>query len=176
MDLSRYGRLQVTLFIPEPVASRLDEIRRMWDPTMAARIRPHITMLRSVPDPNATLAAMSDCDRTGPCSVSLRGVRRAEPAHGAGVFVHVVDPAGDLARLTAVLTESVGQNHDAAQTHPHVTLVHPRTVAPEQVAAAWDHLRREDVEYDIVLDQITLIGETDRGWMPITCYQLAHMD
>ena len=43
-------RRAIVLFVPPPVAARVDEIRRRWDPVMTARIGAHITLVHDVVD------------------------------------------------------------------------------------------------------------------------------
>ena len=38
-------RRQVTMFLPRPLAERVDEIRTRFDPETARHIRPHITVV-----------------------------------------------------------------------------------------------------------------------------------
>src|SRR3954447_20186694 len=172
LDPTVYRRHQVTMFIPEPIRSVLDELRQQWDAVMAARIHAHVTVLRRVPRPEVMITALRDDDGLRACRVRLGPVRRAEPAHGGGIFVEVLDPFGDLALLRSALAGSVAEDPGAVQMHPHVTLAHPRTVPSGRLATAWEELRQEQLNADFVLDRLTLIGETEHGWSAISSVEL----
>jgi hypothetical protein len=173
VDSTVYGRHQVTMFVPGPVGSVLDELRQRWDAVMAGRIHAHVTVLRRVARPDVTITALRDNDGLRACRARLGPVRRAEPAHGGGVFVEVLDPFGDLARLRSALADFVADDPEAVQLHPHVTLAHPRTVPPGRLGTAWEELRQERLDADFVLDRLTLIGETEDGWSAVSSVELA---
>lgn len=159
------ARRAVVLSIPPPVASRVDAIRRRWDPLMTARIGPHVTLVRDVGDhghaERLVAAAAADC---GPFEVALTATRTWSSAR-YGIFLDVEDPSGSIARLRGRLVEVELRAAARGVYRPHVTLVHGRTVAPEAVEPAWAALRDLRVDWTVVLDAIDVLELAEPiGW------------
>jgi hypothetical protein len=173
VEISGYNRLQVTLFLPRPIGPRIDEIRSTWDPTMATRITSHVTVLRRVPDPEAVVDALERASMPGACRLRLAGVDRAPTSEGGGIYLRVDDPFSDLMELRNILRPACDGGVDAIQEFAHVTLLHPRTRTPEQRDRAWVILCDSTLVEDVMIQAVSLIGETDRGWAQIASFDLA---
>jgi 2'-5' RNA ligase len=148
-------RQQLTAFLDPPLADRLDEIRQQHDPVMAARIRPHFTVLYEVPDLDAVIEQLAGA-RT--LRMRLAGVRRWPPPDD-GLFLGLTDPHGDLTRLRAAL----GIDHPG-HYEPHVTLMHPATTGATDRNAAWAMLRGLHFDLPIEVTGLSVIGWDDSGW------------
>lgn len=128
----------VTLFVPDPVATRVDRLRKRWDPAMADEIAPHVTV--AYPDELGTIeAALAFLDSAARQVASFE-LRLGDVVHDGdpsdGVFIEVDDVEGAWARLRRLAVASSGEAaHDVP---PHVTIVHPRTSALG--ALAWTEL------------------------------------
>ena len=170
MNGPAYRRFQLTLFLPEPTASLVNDVRQRWDPIMAARIDPHVTVLRRIANPESALSTIRRDPRVRACRLRLDGVGHAAAGERGGIFVKVVDVAGDLAVLWDALREA--DNHAEIQPHPHVTLLHPRTMPPERMDAAWRELAEWQISAEIVIDEIVAIGETTDSWKTIATTSL----
>lgn len=153
-------RTQLTAFVPAPARAGVDEVRRRWDPVMAARIGAHLTVLRSLPDPQVVSASLAEAP---PGIVRLRLSRAAHvtPLAAGGIFLAVEDEHGDWATLCQVLRRSLGP--DADLSLPHVTLLHPRTTSLAQRERAWEVLSRWEPDLRVAISEVAVIRETGGG-------------
>jgi 8-oxo-dGTP pyrophosphatase MutT (NUDIX family)/2'-5' RNA ligase len=153
------GRRQVTIFLPPVAAAHVDEVRVRFDPEMTRRIRPHITVVHDTAD----LAPAELRERVGrvaaefgPFSLHLGAARHWGSAE-AGIYLAVDDAAGILGALRRAL----GASDDPAREFvPHVTLVHPRSIAPPAARAAWTAIAGWTVDTDVTIDSIAIIEST----------------
>jgi hypothetical protein len=125
-------RRQVTVFADGAVGTDIARLRRRWDPVMAERIGPHVTVVYEVDD---DLLERLDtvASSTPPFTLELeRPQCWGGPA--GGIYFPVVDEAGALDELRARL----GAVAPAGVTYrPHVTITHPRTTPADRALAAW---------------------------------------
>jgi len=138
-----------------PLGARIDELRRRWDPRMAARIESHVTVLYETPPP-------VDLERlvraTAPLRLRAGAVERwsAEP----GIYVAVFDPSDDLRRFRTI---ALGTDDPAYR--PHITLLHRDSVtSPRQADEAWAALRGERLDTDFVVSELVVHEEIGGGW------------
>ncbi len=161
--MSGLTRFQLTLFVPAEIAESVDDIRRRWDPIMAARVAPHITVLyavENVAELRQHLGGIAEflCRfrvRLGP--VDHWG--RPED----GIFITVEDSDGAIEALRSRTSHLRGP--DDMSFTPHVTLLHPRTVPPQDMVAAWTQLRDLDPIEEVVISEVSIIGESNAGWV-----------
>jgi hypothetical protein len=157
-------RHQVTIFLPEPVAGFVDEVRSTWDPEMARGIAAHVTLVHDASPP----ALMIERLRRAAVDVAafrleLGAAARWEADEG-GIYLEVRDVDGGIRTLReCVMLPPLGEPA-VTEYEPHVTIVHPRTVAPARRRAAWDRLRAWHLERVVVIDAVTVIVETPTGW------------
>jgi 2'-5' RNA ligase len=146
-------RRQVALFVPEPVASAIDAVRREWDPEMAGAIAPHVTVLHRCDDPAAVAAAATSVD---PFEVTV-GVLDCWGRPSGGLYLTVDDPSGGVTRLR----ERLGVREPFT---PHVTVVHRRSLPSWRAGRrAWRALAGWELEASVVLDAVTVIEADDAG-------------
>ena len=167
----RYKRMQATLFVSSEAGLLIDEIRAQWDPTMAARIHAHATVMRRVTDPDTIVRLLANATTTRTCRLSVGGPRWAEPREESGIYLAVRDPYGDLAALRAAIAPAAAAEA-GTEAFPHVTLLHPRTTSPEQRARAWESLRLSSLSFDVEIAVLSLVAETDDGWNEIASFSL----
>ncbi len=170
VNWNRYQRVQATLFLPDETAARIDEMRGEWDPVMTARIRPHVTVLRRVPDAAGVLSTLRATD-VRECRLHIGAPARAPRHEGGTIYLPVSDPHGDLAQLWSAL-QACSDEAGTIQARPHVTVVHPRTVEAERIDRGWAALRGWSVSEHVVISEIALIGETPERWETIETVQL----
>ena len=132
-------RTHLMFLVPHLEHPRIVELRRRWDPAMAAGVPPHITVaypeehqrqLELLVERAAEVAVI-----TPPFPLEL-GPVAAHDGGAGGVFVAVADPTGSWQDLRKrILTPPF----DALPLEPHLTLVHPRT--SDRGEEAWRALR-----------------------------------
>src|SRR5207253_2037624 len=138
------------------VGSRVDALRRRWDPRMAARIESHVTVIYELAD----TSRLSDVVRSTP---ALR-LRIARPAlwqtELPGIYLTVEDPYADLARFRDAV---LGVRSDPYA--PHITVLHKDSVTSiDQVSEAWASLRDERFDADIDITELVVHEQTDDVW------------
>jgi hypothetical protein len=157
-------RQQLTAFLESPVADRVDTIRQRHDPIMAARIRPHFTVVYQVPIIDAVTDSLAGARAL---RMRLADVRRWPPPDD-GLFLGVTDLDGDLARLRADLGVD-----DQGRYEPHVTLMHPATTAVDDRNAAWPKLRDLRFDEPIEVTALSVIGLNGNSWRELRRVELA---
>jgi 2'-5' RNA ligase len=117
-------RRYLLLVLAGEAGERMQELRREWDPVMAERIDPHITLVypQEFTDEDLLLERTSEtASRTEPFEVRSGTVERSNLG---GVWTHVIDDSGTWSELrTAILTPPF----TPYPVTPHITIVHPRT-------------------------------------------------
>lgn len=105
------------------VEERIQKLRVAWDPVMAARIRPHVTLVypEETVDEQLLLERVAKAAKNAaPFVVSLGEI---EGSGNGGVWFPVVD-SGTWAKLRTTILSPPFQ---PIEVTPHVTVVHPRT-------------------------------------------------
>ena len=163
----RHARRAIVLTVGPPVAASIDDIRRRWDPVMAARIWPHVTLVHDVIDHHraATLVAAAAAS-TAPIRVRLTGARHwGRP--GNGIYLAVDDQDRRVADLHELLAEVERPGWVGGGYRPHVTLVHGRTVAPDDSTAAWATLDGFHAGWDVTFVAIDVLELVEPRWRRI---------
>jgi 2'-5' RNA ligase len=161
-------RHQLTAFVPEESSERIDGVRRTWDPVMARRIRPHITLAHEVDDVDDTLERVrAFASDSGPLRVHLAQTDCwGSPA--GGIFVVVEDRCGDVARLHDHVVGSSSIAYVA-----HVTLLHPRTTQAAARASAWTVLQGLTFDQDLDQRTVSLVASgADGVWTEVATVTL----
>jgi 2'-5' RNA ligase len=146
-------RRQITAFLPAPIGARVDEVRMRWDPEMARRIAAHITLVHDADDDRFVPPAVERVVDGQVLRVRLTAARCWETPAG-GIYLGVDDGHGDIARIRRLL--DVDESASVRYV-PHVTLLHPRTVEPARLEAAWAALAGWSVDAPVVVDRIAAI-------------------
>lgn len=157
------------------VGKRLDELRRRWDPVMAARIPVHLTLVHDVVDHAAAARRVETLGgATGAVSVTLNAPALWAETPTYGVYLGIDDPAGAVAELHRQLADLEAPRWARVPYRPHVTLVHGRTVDPGLAEPAWRSLRQElfDVNVQLVAIDVMELLEPD-GWSTVQSVRLS---
>lgn len=142
-----------------PLRARVDELRRRWDPHMAATVESHVTIIDELVDlPLLTAAAGSMPPLRLRVSRTARWI-----APDPGIFLVVDDPHSDLRRFREAVLGA-----ESATYRAHVTLLHRESVSgPEQLAVAWASLGDLDLDQDIVVRELIVYDLGDGAWREI---------
>ncbi len=119
-------RRHVSIHIPGDTARDLDAWRERWDPVMAARTPPHVTVVypEEIVDELLLLARLDEVAAdTSPFALHLSDVR-ADDGGSGGVFVAVADHSGALETIRDRLL--LPPQHFSGYPF-HSTIAHPRT-------------------------------------------------
>lgn len=166
-------RRAVVLFLPPPVDELVDEIRLRWDPVMAGRIGAHITLIHDVVDHELADGLVRDLAAT----VVPFDVRLTDAAHWGkaayGVYLRIDDPDAAVSALQSRLVTVESASWSRVSFHPHVTLVHSRTTAPDVAVQAWAALDGFDAGWDITVDAVDVVELGDTGWRTVSRHPLA---
>jgi len=164
------ARRAVVLFVPEPVAGLVDDVRRRWDPVMLGRIDAHVTLVHDLvdaagKDPDSAQRLVEEAAAaTAPFEITLTTAHCWSRATN-GVYLDVDDPTGGIETLHAQLAALESPAWARAGFRPHVTLVHGRTVAPDLAEPAWAALCDVTFGWTVQLSALDVI-ELDEatGW------------
>jgi mutator protein MutT len=119
-------RRHLLFILTGDVAHRLQALRVRWDPVMARRIPPHVSLVYpEEADDEALLLrrAASVAEKTAPFDIFFGDVTTEDSGRG-GVWFPVIDPSDTWGRLrTSILAPPFRQ----LPMRPHATVVHPRT-------------------------------------------------
>lgn len=118
------ARRHVLFVLDGEVADQLQALRSQWDPVMASRIPPHVTLVypeETVDEPLLLDRVAQVADETARFTISLADLQSGD---WGGVWFRVVDPSNGWTRLRSqILAPPFRQR----SVEPHVTVVHPRT-------------------------------------------------
>ncbi|MET0324851.1 MAG: 2'-5' RNA ligase family protein [Ilumatobacteraceae bacterium] len=156
-------RRAIVLFVPPPVADRIDAIRRRWDPVMTDRIGAHITLVHDVVDHERARELVAAAARSAPFTVTLTHADRWGRSSN-GIYLHVDDPTGSVAALHEQLAELEQPAWSRVAFRAHATLIHGRTVTPEDAAAAWAALDGFRADWDVDIGAIDTIELAEPRW------------
>ena len=164
-------RRAIVLFVPPPVAARVDEIRRRWDPVMTARIDAHITLVHDVVDLERARDLVAEAACSAPFTVRLTHADRWGRSSN-GIYLHVDDPAGGVAALQAQLADLEQPAWSRVPFRAHATLIHGRTVTPDDAAAAWAALEGFHADWDVDIGAIDTIELAEPRWRTVERVEL----
>jgi 2'-5' RNA ligase len=168
------ARRAVVLFVPQPVAAVIDDVRKRWDPVMLGRIDAHVTLVHDIVDVDAAARCVQEAAAaTAPFDVTLTTARCWSRAAN-GVYLDIDDPTGAIEALHARLSALESPAWARAGFHPHVTLVHGRTVDPNLAEPAWSALCDATFGWTVYLSTLDVI-ELDEatGWSSVLRLPLA---
>ena len=160
MDVPRRA---IVVPVPPPVGRSVDEIRRRFDPVMAARIDAHITLVHEVVDHQRAAELVARAAERPPFTVHLTRAALWGPAR-YGVYLDVADPDGALASLHAALREVETPGWARVEYRPHVTLVHGRTVTADDAELAWSALDGFVAGWEVKVSSIDTIELVEPRW------------
>jgi hypothetical protein len=165
-------RHQVTAFLPEPVAGLVDEVRSVWDPELARRIAAHVTLVH---DASPLALTIERLRRAAVDVAAFRlelGAATRWEADESGIYLDVRDLDGGIRSLREHVMLPPLREPAGIEYEPHVTIVHPRTVAPARRREAWDRLRTWHLTRVVVIETVNVIIETPTGWDVVETFEL----
>jgi mutator protein MutT len=118
------ARRHVLFLLTGEVAVRLQALRSEWDPVMAARIPPHVSLVypeETVDEPLLLDRVTRAAAETAPFVISLADL---ESSDTGGVWFPVSDPSDGWATLRSTI---LAPPFRPLPVEPHATVVHPRT-------------------------------------------------
>jgi 2'-5' RNA ligase len=164
----------VTIAIPEPWGSRLDEFRLNVGDEAAQRVPAHLTLLGPTP---VSRAAADQIERHlarvaadfAPFPLHLRGAGTFRPVTPV-VFVAVAAGISECEALAAAVRSGPLTRELNYPYHPHVTVAHD--VPAEVLDAAYDGMA--DFSARFTVDGFTLYEHGEDGyWHPERAFRLA---
>jgi 2'-5' RNA ligase len=146
-----------------PTAALVDEIRCRFDPIMAARIDPHLTLVHDVSDRTRAADTVGRAVQREPFRIRLTHADRWGPSrHGA--YLHVEDPDSAVRGLQEAVAGLESPAWARGGFRPHVTLVNGRTVSEEQAEAAWRALDGFVAGWELTVAAVDLVELVEPRW------------
>jgi len=167
-------RLQVTIFLPESTGSVVQQVRLRYDPVMAERVAPHVTVVYEVPDQAVlTERLVAACATTPRFRIRFSGPQCWDGEPDRGIYLPVEDTDRGIAGLRGAIIRRPLREPANLLYQPHLTVVHARTATVEMRRRAWSELSDWEVPREtVVVDSVTVMGESDHGWAKIESYRL----
>ncbi len=159
-------------FLGDPVREPIEALRQRWDPEMAGRLAPHVTLIyaNEVSDVSLLKQRITHASQSiGPLRLHL-GRTAVFGSPSGGVYLTVDDVDGGIARLRAHILQPPLVDRWKPYT-PHVTLLHPRSGARGE--QAWEFLRDVCIERDILLHRVSLVENGGSAWVPLAEFPLS---
>ena len=163
----------VSVAVPDPWGTELQDYRvRLGDPT-AASIPTHITLLPPIDVDDELLPSIGEhldavARETFPFLVHLRGTGTFRPISPV-VFVNVVAGISSCELLASAVRQGPLAIDAQFPYHPHVTVAHHLT--EELLDRAFDELDSFDCRFTV--GQVSLYEHHDRrGWTPVRDFVL----
>lgn len=148
-------RKQLSLYVPEPAAQRLEDVRRAVDPVQFGLIPAHVTLCRE--DELIDLPAVRERlreNRFAPLTLRFGGV---EVFHGHGLILHCREGEAAFRALRETLLGAT----DIRAHRPHITLAHPRN--PKAAGNSYETAAQLPNPLKIIFSTVFLIEQTDGG-------------
>lgn len=160
----RAARLAIVVLVPGAEGRRLQALTTSYDPELAYRIRPHITVVHpfQAEPPFLPLErhCWEVCHRFAPFWVGL-GEIRAVPEERL-VYVEVREGEESLAALREALQRGLHVPRESEVPYrPHVTLAQPQRKAHFEVARR--QLAQEDLRRSFFVERVHLMAEQPDG-------------
>lgn len=151
------------------VSEQLQSLRDEWDPTMASRVPPHVSVVYPEEVTDETLlmerARTATLD-TEAFVISLRRVSAKDEGRG-GVWLDVHDPSSTWMQLRSRILVPPFR---ALPIGPHATVVHPRT-SPHGVAA-FATLAETRLDGDILISEVLYTETNEEHWSIVERFAL----
>ncbi len=163
----------VSVAVPEPWGTQLQEFRvRLGDPT-AAGIPTHITLLPPIDVDDVLLPSITEhlsrvAGSTARFVAHLRGTGSFRPVSPV-VFVNVVDGISSCEVLASAVRQGPLAIDAQYPYHPHVTVAH--RLSDELLDVAFDELGSFDCRFTV--ERFSLYEHRDdEGWIPVRDFAL----
>jgi hypothetical protein len=167
--MSTLTRHHVTAFMDPAVSGPVEELRRRWDPQMAAQIAAHVTVIypEEIPGPaRLQERAAAAAAETAPFDLETGPAFCDGPPSG-GVFLRIHDPDGGLRAFRAAAIPA-GR---AISFPPHLTIVHPRTSRLGE--QAWAELAACRLAIRFTVTRVVITATDGYGWPAVHDLRLA---
>lgn len=164
----------VSIAVPDPEGSSLQDYRVALGDETAQHIPTHITLVPPMEVPDSSLEAITEhleaaAARSKPFRVSLRGTGSFRPVSPV-VFIGVVEGISGCELLADAVRTGPLEVEIRFPYHPHVTVAHH--LSEEQLDQAFDEL--SGYEADFAVEEFWLyVHHEDDGWKPTRSFGLS---
>jgi 2'-5' RNA ligase len=165
-----YRNHHATIFVAPEVAGPIEAARRDWDPDMAARIAPHVTVAypHEAPISDLLIERVAEASKNiHAFRLRLGGLGCLEGPEG-GVYVNVEDLDDGYRRMRDEVLRP--PFHNIAYP-PHVTLLHPQT--SRRGREFWDSGSYQRQGQDFTVGEVTITAFDGAKWVVLVTYPLA---
>jgi hypothetical protein len=149
-------RRQATLYLPEPHAAAVEQLRSTHNPAQHALIRAHVTLCREDEVHDWTELA-SRLKTIGPIAISL--VFGSPVRDGNLVYLPVTSLTSSFDRLRTSLLARSGTS--VRKHEPHITLIHPRNGSCSD--ATFAQIMSHSIPFEATFRAVTLISQEGGG-------------
>ena len=148
------SRVHLTIAIDESKVEQVAELRRKFDPAMAAGVSPHITVAypEEFDDRELLIERAREVARSmAPFTMASTEVATDSDDGTKGVFLALSDPTGSWHELRGRLLAPPFAQLDVP---PHLTIVHPRT--SDRGREAWTELKDHTLSMQVIVSTLSL--------------------
>jgi 2'-5' RNA ligase len=166
-------RIGISIEIPEPMGSELQNARRSFGDPMADAIPPHIKVIGPTDIDSDELDEIGEhiqyaCAQVEPFTVHLRGSATFRPVSPV-VFIQVVDGIAQCEQLESLMRTGPLAHETRFNYHPHVTIAHE--IDDEALDAAFNRMAFYEASFEVRHIHLYEHG-ADNVWRPIVSYPL----
>ncbi len=166
-------RIGISIEIPDPMASELQNARRAFGDPLADSIPPHITLIGPTAISGEEFQAIDRhiatvCAAVSPFRVHLRGSATFRPVSPV-VFIQVVAGISSCEKLEGSLRTGPLAQDTKFNYHPHVTVAH--NIEDELLDQAFNKMAFYEAEFEVANVHLYEHGEDD-VWRSILRYPL----
>ena len=165
--MSENVRRQLTLFIDDRYAKKIEEIRKKYNPVQFNLIRSHVTLCRE--DEIENLSEVKNnlkSLKAKPIVINFKKILRF--SNGNGVMILAVNNL-QYDHLRDLVLKDINVTRQFPQ--PHITLLHPRnSICTDEI---FKEIKKVVFPASICFDKISLIEQVDFStWMTTATFQL----
>lgn len=166
-------RIGISIEIPDPMASELQNARRAFGDPLADAIPPHITLVGPTVISQAEFDEVDKhiaqvCAQVEPFTVHLRGSATFRPVSPV-VFIQVVAGISACEKLEQLLRTGVLHQETKFNYHPHVTVAH--NIDDDLLDQAFNKMSFYEAEFPVGNVHLYEHGD-DNVWRTILRYPL----
>ena len=152
---------QLTLFLDDEAARLIERVREKFNPIQFALINSHITLCRE-DEIEELKTIIENLDNLDFPQFTLDLGELLRFSEGRGVFVNVLDAAGQFADLRMrLLANAIAEPREQ---NPHITIMHPRNSTCNDLI--FEEIKKKQFPKSVQIKKVSLIEqEIGRKWL-----------
>ncbi len=161
-------RRQLTLFIDEPLAKAIEDIRKTFNPKQYALIKSHVTLCREdeIEEIGKVIQNLYNLNHNYVTIAFGSAIRFAQ---AKGVLIPAKSDNEQFHQLRSIVLQGI---IDSPRQHdPHITLIHPRNgICTDSI---FEEIKKTKLPTKLIFKEISLIEQTEgQAWRILKTFAL----